>query len=772
MYNIIYILLILLLSSSFAFADTHTAVDCSDNEVTAAIALAADGDTVAIPTGECTWDAAVVINKGITLQGNGTANTIITDGQSSGWNNVPILINSGTTSKNIVITGFTLKRSTTDKKAQGLIYVTDTLASLRIHTMTFDDNSTTDGGRALWIGSKTPTLVDNNTFEMGVMIEQSNGNCSSDTSCAAWGDAMAWGNANGVYIENNTVAFNVAGDGFIDCQNGGKVIFRYNTVTGPVVVDNHGFDSVTRGCMQLDTYNNTFTNSGDSFPWAIKSRSGTGVIYNNVITGYYYPIVLTHYRSSSDSTGYILSRGHCDGTRATDGNTSPTDTYRGYPCLDQPGRGTDQASFPYYEWNNCKNLAGCIDGDDDDADFYLHHAYGGTDYLSTHVVENRDYHNDTEMPSYTPYTCPHPSAGLTGKTCNTTAGTSGYGVDAAPDTTAPTVTLATVGSSGAVLTLTMSEAVTVSDSTGFTLDCDETTGEGLTYASGSGTSTIIYNITGRTINSNPKETCTLAYTTVANGIEDASANDLATISPAMAVTNSSTYTPSATTYTVTTSIAGGKSKYTSDFSAGVNGWSGTNGTLTGNIDSIGAQNDNLRMTINTNSTTHAIERGYTVTAGRRSKAVFSVYIPSTNSDVTGLRLSANYWGTAAAQYLYPTTDTWTTYTIYFTPPTNASVVLHLTKTGNITTFSDAGGDDVVYLRGVDITEYGCTLESYGDQEVVATQALEIDFTLDDGWTGTWSGTCESQSTTGSTRSCTPTGDSKTLIYTCNEQYIF
>lgn len=122
------------------------------------------------------------------------------------------------------------------------------------------------------------------------------------------------------------------------------------------------------------------------------------------------------------------------------------------------------------------------------------------------------------------------------------------------DTTPPTITSATINVGGDTLTLVFDEVVTVNTSTGFTLGMSGGAA-GLTYTSGSGTNTIVYAITGRNIDT--AETGTLDYVTVANGIEDASGNDLASTGETdVAVTNNSTYSPSATTYIVTVQSSG------------------------------------------------------------------------------------------------------------------------------------------------------------------------------------------------------------------------
>jgi hypothetical protein len=129
-----------------------------------------------------------------------------------------------------------------------------------------------------------------------------------------------------------------------------------------------------------------------------------------------------------------------------------------------------------------------------------------------------------------------------------------YG-EAVPDTTAPTISTATINAAGDTLTLVFSEPVAINTSTGFTLTM--TNGPaGLAYASGSGTATIIYSITGRLIEDG--EIGSLDYVTVTNGIEDAAGNDLAsTGSSDITATNDSTHVPSEPSYTVTVSVGDG-----------------------------------------------------------------------------------------------------------------------------------------------------------------------------------------------------------------------
>jgi hypothetical protein len=131
-----------------------------------------------------------------------------------------------------------------------------------------------------------------------------------------------------------------------------------------------------------------------------------------------------------------------------------------------------------------------------------------------------------------------------------------YEYGGSPDTDTPDIVTAgnvtKVNTSGTTFTLVLDESVTVNDGTGFTLDCNGTTGEGLSYVSVSG-ATLTFNITGRVIASG--ETCTLDYATVANGVIDAAStpNALESIGDPISVYNGSTYSPSEASFTVTPS---------------------------------------------------------------------------------------------------------------------------------------------------------------------------------------------------------------------------
>ncbi|MGO8817315.1 MAG: hypothetical protein ACLQVG_21935, partial [Terriglobia bacterium] len=96
----LFTLLLGTLSSVASYGTTRPAASCSTSDVQTAINSAAEGDTVTIPAGTCTWTAGVTIaGKGITVAGAGSGRIVAYSALSSAYS-----IGSG--SKSIAITGF------------------------------------------------------------------------------------------------------------------------------------------------------------------------------------------------------------------------------------------------------------------------------------------------------------------------------------------------------------------------------------------------------------------------------------------------------------------------------------------------------------------------------------------------------------------------------------------------------------------------------------------------------------------------------------------
>jgi hypothetical protein len=194
----------------------------------------------------------------------------------------------------------------------------------------------------------------------------------------------------------------------MDANRGGRYVFRYNVVNNSNT-EAHSVQGNHRATRSWEIYNNQFNRALAGGQWvAMGQRGGTGVIFDNTITGAYtHAIVFDNVRSF---TNLSFPPGPCDGNSSWDGNEVPPNN--GWPCRDQFGRSTDewlfdqapfppQASEPTYLWNNTH--------DGQPAEPYIHNCVdtvvpGGS---CTHIQENRDYFLAVR-PGYAPFTYPHP----------------------------------------------------------------------------------------------------------------------------------------------------------------------------------------------------------------------------------------------------------------------------------------------------------------------------------------------------------------------------
>jgi hypothetical protein len=103
------------------------AINPSYAAVSAAVALAFDGDTVQIPAGTATWNNSLSVDRGITIQGAGATSTVITNampGTGSSSQPLFILSNTGTSAvKRITAIGMkgTLITNVFNKQGVGVL---------------------------------------------------------------------------------------------------------------------------------------------------------------------------------------------------------------------------------------------------------------------------------------------------------------------------------------------------------------------------------------------------------------------------------------------------------------------------------------------------------------------------------------------------------------------------------------------------------------------------------------------------------------------------
>lgn len=151
----------------------------------------------------------------------------------------------------------------------------------------------------------------------------------------------------------------------------------------------------------------------------------------------------------------------------------------------------------------------------------------------------------------------------------------------------------------------------------------------------------------------------------------------------------------------------GADVFASDFSANANLFTTTsNATSAGNIDGIGGLNDVLRLTVGANATESRVLRTNVLTANVPQTIFARVYVPSTNTEVDGVRIRTGP-GTQFNTDSTPTPNEWTWIQASGNPVTSLHVgLVALAAGGNPTA---AAENDVVYFRDVTVVRTGTKL---------------------------------------------------------------
>jgi hypothetical protein len=378
-----------------ARAATYTAASCNLSDVQTAFnseaAKPANGDIIVIPSGTCSWSGTIVANPTVTLTVQGsttisancaapptynaactaTDNTVIEDGRSGGGSPLLTLSPNGSTGQEVRITGISFNAEN-ETDWNGILAAGGGTSGpqIRIDHCHFYNLATVavivyqPGGYGV-IDHNVVDVPGGNTYN-GFRVYGSDGQ-----GYAFWHQATGFGGTGFTFMENNT--FN---NGFPnDCNAGAKYVFRYNVLNGEgnSSVQSHAVGSVLNppllGCRAWEVYGNYLadTQSGGAFSAEFQT-SGTGLSWNNTVTGFNHDIDLVSDRDNG-STNYSqnpppIGWGYC-GTAETgtasswDGNVNSNGS-NGWPCLSQPGRGQGDllqgAAFPTI----CDLTLGCL----------------------------------------------------------------------------------------------------------------------------------------------------------------------------------------------------------------------------------------------------------------------------------------------------------------------------------------------------------------------------------------------------------------------------
>jgi len=176
-------------------------------------------------------------------------------------------------------------------------------------------------------------------------------------------------------------------------------------------------------------------------------------------------------------------------------------------------------------------------------------------------------------------------------------------------------------------------------------------------------------------------------------------------------------------------------RYTSDFSAGADGWTGVRSTVEGNIDSIGGQDDWLRSYANTETAYHYTNKAF-YSAGARYKLSFTYYLPSGQTSVTRF---IPYIGTLGFSGYQSTTNTVTSVVSDVNIALGNAMLYFHPASATSPSFAGANSatDDVYYLKNILLDQHvtpsttGVTITSTADGTTYNWASKEAGFNYND-----------------------------------------
>ena len=296
----------IVLVSSVCNAATHTAVSANFSDVQAAVAAAQDGDTVAIPAGNALWNQSIDVNKAITIQGAGSASTVIVnDIPGVGQKSSPLFIlQDGGGRGPRRVTGIGMRSTpivnTADEK-QGIGVSAIGYATLkRIDHCEFD---------ALFTGVRVESsngVTDHNTYRDCGYVWRHVGHATSPTPGKS-GQQYAWdqfrpvtfNSMNAFFHEDETIE--LSGQSHVcDTMEANTVVVRrcrivlrephvpYYVARCVPLFDIYGDDPDAKKYAPLATLiydNRLLINNGASMTF-VSLRGGSALIFNNSVVSY------------------------------------------------------------------------------------------------------------------------------------------------------------------------------------------------------------------------------------------------------------------------------------------------------------------------------------------------------------------------------------------------------------------------------------------------------------------------------------------------------
>lgn len=411
---------------------TINAASTSTVDVQAAVNSASAGDTIVIPAGSVNWTDGVTWTApaGCILKGAGTTatgggdQTVITDNVAS---DKPLF------NITIAATGVFRFSGISFQSGIGVLKDTSTLkingpGDVRVDHMHLNFTSS-NNYRALTLDSGVFGVMDHCILDFTGLntLFLSNGRRGGGEAQGnyEWSLSTGFGTDRFFFIEDNIINGTVPSGTYstrvFDGLSAGKVVVRFNTVVQAVLSETHatGHSGDDRGLRAQEVYGNLVTSTLTYAPnfGAMDMGNGCALGWGNSWDQCYkniYLFKLTRrygvsgggpYNQTATPGGWGYAGTEFNGTGSNwDGGTyNATDTTKGYPCLDMPGRGQgdlltglfsskvnnaygtlrwpNQALEPIYLWNNIGSLVS---------------GWGGNTYnddTNGRVVSDRDYYS-------------------------------------------------------------------------------------------------------------------------------------------------------------------------------------------------------------------------------------------------------------------------------------------------------------------------------------------------------------------------------------------
>jgi hypothetical protein len=267
---------------------TLTAASLLQPDVQRAVDAAADGDTVKLPAGTATWTTGVTVaDKFISIVGSGIDETTIVAGEYAPSAIHPthrVFTISAKRGGLTRLTRLTIEGGTgaRDDYNKGMVAIGGDSTTWRIDHLRI--RATRTCAMHVYSGGG---VIDHCRFELvgwifGIYGFNGGGSYGDD----AWAETAELGSGNKAFFVEDNV-FTATDRSFaLDGWAGERVVFRHNTLRN-TMIGNHGTESSgrLRGARSFEIYENTIALSGPTYYSAIELRSGTGVIFNNAISG-------------------------------------------------------------------------------------------------------------------------------------------------------------------------------------------------------------------------------------------------------------------------------------------------------------------------------------------------------------------------------------------------------------------------------------------------------------------------------------------------------